>query len=330
MVDWNGSFEGYSRKELRRAIKRAEPSIFEHILQFLEDDPKTFGSVYAKTLMWQYIRRYGLNERDIHCLELAALKYLERPMRPEYKRMCQTMSFIATPSFWQEIEKQLVSENPVMQLNAYCLRQYSEGLNAGERKRLEAKTIKRVIKKHYWKNNRQRYGPYFWGKHVWEAVSNPSVWKDKQVVYREPIDADLPILRNDNDYQLTILDFSYCEPDKVIDALNPILIGAKYQNGISAWVSIFYVFGELSSNQALPIIENFYTTRIAHQFESAKRWLTTQAIRRSLQRIGTPEALQAVAKYQHIGSATDAHMKSFTTGWLADGNMPKNEPHAEE
>lgn len=317
MSGWYSSFEGYSRKELRRAIKRAKPSIFEDVLKFLEDDPKTFGSGYAKTLMWQYIRRYELNERDIHRLEQAALKYLERPMRPEYKRMCQTMSLIATPSFWQEVEKQLISENPVIQLNAYCLYQYSSGLNAGEQERLKSETIKRAIKNHCWKNNKQRYGPYFWSKHVWEAASNPSVWKGDQVVYRKPNEADLPILRNDNDYGLPTLDFSHCEPDKVIDALKPILMNAKYEDGVSAWVFIFYIFGELGSNQVLPIIDEFYTSRVAHQFESAKRWLTTQAIRRALQRIGTPEALQAVVKYQHIASATDEHMRSFTTGWLA-------------
>lgn len=150
-------FGTFSRKELRHAIKRAEPSIFEDILHFLEDDPMTFGSGYAKELMWQYIRRHALNESDIRRLERAALNYLERPMEREFRRMCQTMSIIATPFFWQEVEKRLESENPVTQLNAYCLFPYSKGVDVGEQQYHIFREIKHLIHLRKWEQKSRLY-----------------------------------------------------------------------------------------------------------------------------------------------------------------------------
>jgi len=318
-LGWSSSFEGFDRDELRQALKKADPAIFERVLQFLEDDPRTFGSGYAKVMMWQYIRRYDLDEGHIRQLERAALKYLERPMRPEFKRMCQTMSYIGRESFWQEVETFLTSDNPVEQVNAYCLHPYSRGLAAGERKRLELKLMKQEIRSREGRSKNPYYGgSSFWGHHVYKAVTDPSIWQGNQVIYRQPNQEDFPIMRNATHKELLEVDFSQCDPKKVIDALNPMLIKGTfgYHDSVVGWVHLFYVFGELGSNQVIPIIENFYTTKIAHQFESAKHWLTTQAVYRALRRIGTPEALEASKKYHTSNSLHDQHMRSFTPGWL--------------
>jgi hypothetical protein len=79
----------YSRRALRHALKRADLVIFEDVLNFLEDDPKTFGSGYMKEDMWHYIRRYPLNNTHIARLENAALQYLQPPMSCEFEYMCR-------------------------------------------------------------------------------------------------------------------------------------------------------------------------------------------------------------------------------------------------
>lgn len=317
MSGWYSSFEGYRRNELRHALKRAEPSIFERVLQFLEDDPRAFGAGYAKTNMWRYIRRYNLGEDDIRRLERAALNYLERPMTPEFKRMCQTMSYLGSVLFWQEVETRLDSQNAVTQVNAYCLYQYSKGLVSGERKRLELKAIKREIIIRMWEQRRPGGGPYFYAKYVLEAVTNPSVWKENQVVYREPDPDDLPIIRRGGYDELATLDFSQCDPSKVISALNNIPINIRHVE-IHPVAYIFYVFGELGSNEAIPVIEDFYALHLSYRFENAAKWYLTEAAHRALQRIGTPEALQASTRYQNPGSLSDTHMRSFITGWLVN------------
>jgi hypothetical protein len=317
-IGWHSSFEGFRRSELRQALKKADPVIFERVLQFLEDDPLTFGSGYAKVMMWQYIRRYDLDENHIRQLERSALKYLERPMRPEFKRMCQTMAQIGTKPFWQEVETFLNSQNPVEQVNAYCLHHYSKGLVAGEQKRLELKPIKREIRKREWERKNPRYGYSFWGESVFKAVTDPSIWKDNLVIYREPNQDDYPIMLRATHKELLEIDFSRCDPDKIISALNPILEKGTYSSATGAWLHVFYVFGELGNAQAIPVIEEFYARRVAYQFESATKWLTTQAVYRALRRIGTPEALEASKKYIHADPMNDEHMRSFTTGWLVN------------
>lgn len=136
------SFSKMNRKELRHAVKRAEPSIFEDLLRFLEDDPLTFGSGYTKEKIWKYIKRYKLSSNDLKRIENVALQYLYRPMSVEFRYMCQTMCVIASKRFWTEIKTHLKSENELVSLNASCLFPYSESMNAGEKRRLAWKQHK--------------------------------------------------------------------------------------------------------------------------------------------------------------------------------------------
>src|SRR5436189_164595 len=135
-LGWYSSFEDLDRPELRQALKHADISIFERVLQFLENDPRTFGSGYAKVMMWRYIRRYYLHH-------------------------------------------------------------YSKGLASGEGKRLELKQMKREIRSREGRSKNPYYGgSSFWGDDVYKAVTDPSIWKDNQVIYREPNQEDYPIFRN--------------------------------------------------------------------------------------------------------------------------------------
>ncbi len=127
----------YTRRDLRHALKRGDLTIFDAVLHFLEDDPKTFGSGYMKTDMWRSIRRYRLDASHIACLEQAALKSFQRPMAREFKPMCHTLAEIGTPEFWSRVADKMTSDRPIEQLNARCLHAYSNGLMAGERQRRE-------------------------------------------------------------------------------------------------------------------------------------------------------------------------------------------------
>lgn len=131
-----------SPKELRHALTRADPALLEEVLQYLEADSFHFGSGYDKELFWRYIRRYDLKEQHIKRLCAAALKYLERPMSREFQRMCLAMAYLGTTEFWEQVKAATESDNPCVQVNAYCLLPYAGGVEAGERNRLELKSLK--------------------------------------------------------------------------------------------------------------------------------------------------------------------------------------------
>lgn len=131
-----------SPKELRHALRRADPALFEEVLQYLEADSIHFGSGYDKEVFWRYIRRYDLKEQHIKRLCAAALKYLERPMSREFQRMCLAMVYLGTTEFWEHVKAATESDNPRVQVNAYCLLPYADGVEAGERNRLELKSLK--------------------------------------------------------------------------------------------------------------------------------------------------------------------------------------------
>lgn len=137
-----GELANYDRKGLRRALKRAEASIFEDTLRFLEDDPYWFDSGYTKELIWQNVRRYDLSRENIERLYGVALMYLERPMSREFKFMCLAMAHLGDASFWQMVKAASESDNPRAQVNGYCLLAYAEGIDAGERERMALRWAK--------------------------------------------------------------------------------------------------------------------------------------------------------------------------------------------
>ncbi len=152
------SFEDWRRAEVRRAVKRADPAIRDDFIRFLEDDPRTFGSGYMKESIWKYIKRYDLTPEELNRLEDAAMKLVYRPMSHEFKHMCQTMCVIATDEFWQRVEAEKKSDNPVVKLNASCLYPYSESMEAGEKQRLAWKHNYRLRREHSQFNQRWNVG----------------------------------------------------------------------------------------------------------------------------------------------------------------------------
>lgn len=319
-------FEGYGRRELRQALKRADSVIFERVLQFLEDDPKTFGSGYSKEMMWRYIRRYDLTDDNKRRLENAALKYLQRRMMPEFKRMCQSMAYIGSPQFWDKVKQNLNSDDPIAQINAYCLYQYANGLRIGEQKRLKLKRIKHELLVERLKRQRgsyccDRYGKTrFYGRHVMEVLEMSRVWKDGNVISRTPNFVDLPITRRGS-YDETIASFDYtgCYDNRLIASLAHILWDGSYHDvgtTCHAWVYVMYVYGELHSDLAFPIIRGFYEQRIEDQFETAGKWWVVNAMCRALERIDTLHAREFATSIAYPDTPLSRHMKTFNFGWI--------------
>jgi len=322
----SSGFEGYSRSELRQALKRADSTIYERVLQFLEDDPKTFGSGYSKEMMWRYIRRYDLTDNDKQRLENAALKYLYRRMMPEFKRMCQSMAYIGSLHFWDKVKQYLGSDNPITQINAYCLYQYAHGLYLGERKRLELKKIKHDL---LIERLRRKPGTYyldrygktrFYGRHVTEVLEMPRIWRDGIPTSRTPNHADLPITRRGPyDEKIASLDYSKCHNNRLIASLAHILWDGSYHDIATtshAWVYVMYIYGEIQSDLAFPIIRSFYQQRIEDQFETGGKWWTVNAMCRALERIGTPHAKAFANSIAYPDTLLSNHMKTFNFGWI--------------
>ncbi|GAB5493641.1 MAG: hypothetical protein Phog2KO_38560 [Phototrophicaceae bacterium] len=324
MNGYYSNFEGYSRRELRQALKRADKTLFDKVLKFLEDDPNTFGSGYSKAMIWRYIRRYELDENSKLCLENTVINnYLKRPMQREFKRMCQTMSYIGSDNFWEVVESYIRSDNKIEKINSYCLSFYSKGLQAGETKRLELKARKRKYQRQRFAKSKRHYrypddGNFYFGDHIWNILQNESMWVDKQIIYREPLEKDIPIVRRQGYDKLATLDYQYCRVPNVIEKLEFILWDGTYYDitTVGAWCYIFYIFGELGSIQALATIEYFYLYRIEHKFGSATKWYIVQSICRALERIDSPKARQMRIDYQYPNNLLHKHLITTVDGWF--------------
>ena len=132
----------FGRKELRHALRRADPAVFQNAMRYLEDDPYRFGSGYIKQLIWENIRRYELSQSDVERLRRAALKYLHRPMSREFKPMCIAMAYLGDVSFWQQVQVATETDDPRAQVNGNCLLAYEQGVMAGERERMALRCAK--------------------------------------------------------------------------------------------------------------------------------------------------------------------------------------------
>ncbi|MEL7436144.1 MAG: hypothetical protein AAFN11_19530, partial [Chloroflexota bacterium] len=270
--------EQHSRRDLRRAIKRADPKFFEPALIYLEDDPYTFGSGYRKVDIWRYIRRYDLQDADIQRLEQAALQYLARPMSREFKHMCQTMCRIATDDFWAIIEEKRDSDVPRVQVNAYCLHAYADGMMAGEKRRLWLRRMKLDMHR----RSRKRLSPVFsnaWlngikQSDVLKILLNSENWYEGIISFAEhPIHVDhrrkreLLFKR-----QLAAFDFSNLKTEQVITSLIPLLrAGPRTNLTFYGWRAVLFVFQKMNTPKTIPILDYF--------FEGGVQWTTYRPIR---------------------------------------------------
>jgi hypothetical protein len=282
-------FEQLRRRELRAALKRTDPTLLEPVLQYLKDDPRTFGSGYVKEIIWKYINRYDLQSDHVRRLEEAALKYLFRPMSREFKLMCQTMARIASQSFWQKVEEQLDSDNPWGQINAYCLFPYSEGITAGEKRRLELNSIRRS----FWRYERLEYVT---PEELLAKLREKENWIDGVVVeHASPRKAQ--IIGHVFDEEFQRLDYTAMKSDVVLPKLREVLqTGTLNTWTYGTWSYALHLLARLNDINAVPILIEFLENKVDYKLRDPENIGLGSNALRMLERFGTPEALEAVAK----------------------------------
>ncbi|MBI1277623.1 MAG: hypothetical protein GC179_05810 [Anaerolineaceae bacterium] len=285
----------YGTGELRQAIKRTDLTLLESFIRFLENDPIEFGSGYSKEIVWRYIRRYPLNDEQIHRLEEAAFKCLARPMTPEFKFMCLTMSHLATDAFWKRVEGILEADNPIVQINAYCLFAYSKGIYAGEKQRLEMKKVKF-----------QLFVAYYTYHHAYSVedlvalIQAAENWPDGEVRYRQPVEVYMPIFNFDNDLIATF-DLSMSKKDVVFRNLGEILsTGVLHPETVDAWVYAIFLLGQLDYPEAVGLLIDFMNQKLDFMPNSYYKKMPAHMLQRVLNYYGTPEALEAVKQLESI------------------------------
>lgn len=288
----------YGTGELRQLVKRTDPTILENLIRFLENDPIEFGSGYNKEIVWRYIRRYPLNDEQIHRLEEAAFRCLARPMTPEFKFMYQTMSHIATEAFWKRVEGILQADNPIIQINAYCLYAYSKGIYAGEKLRLEMKEVNFRLFVSY----RTYYSAYS-VETLLTLIKSPENWPDGEISYREPYAADIPTLnygRND-DALFTSLDVAMSNKDVMLKNLSRVLsAGILHPEVVNPWNYAIYLLEQLNTPEAVQILIEFMNQKLDFAINSYWRKDVAKMVQRALNYYGTPEALESIEKLESI------------------------------
>jgi hypothetical protein len=313
----------YSRRELRHALKRADPAIFEDVLNFLEDDPKTFGSGYVKEDMWRYIRRYPLDETHIARLENAALKYLKRPMSREFRDMCRAMTWIATPDFWSRVAEKIQSDNPQEQVNAWSLYGYSNGILAGEKRRLECKT-----NIHYgiaWRYKHQLSYTDHTSDRLLALLYEARYWYEGQVVHRDPNPDDLPVVyymaqtksEAKEDRKFAALDMSAANIDMLLPELERFLMEGMYWTlTVASWLYIIYLMRQMNDARVVPVLIKFLETRVDYKFESVTKSVLTGSVLKVLRYYATPEALAVVEAPREDHRAYTNHFAGKSRGWV--------------
>ncbi len=119
---------------LSSAVQRGDARVLEDAIRFLEADPLSFRTGYAKEHVWKYlVRRYTLDITTIERLYTIALHNLERPIRREFWSMCNAIARLANKAFWQRVLELTSSERIDVAKRAQYLYTYSQGLEAGER-----------------------------------------------------------------------------------------------------------------------------------------------------------------------------------------------------
>jgi hypothetical protein len=305
-------FDSYRRKELRSAIKRADPVIFEDVLRFLEDDPRTFGSGYLKEIMWRYIRRYDLSLEALQRLQQAALNYLTRPMSREFKFMCQTMALIATEAFWLHIQTLLDSDLPRVQVNAYCLYAYSEGIYAGEQQRLRLRCLKRDV-------SRRIDYDFFSVEYILDMVSEPEKWQDGKIIYRRINPAELPIIYYlpRHDQKFAQLDMRFCKPDRLLPKFKEILsTGFMDVFTTTGWLYVIYLMHHTEDARVVPILFEFLKAKIDYKFEGITKHLLESAVLKVMHHHHIPQAIECIEQHRETNEMNREYYKDGSNGWL--------------
>ncbi|GEM_PF-3564226 len=291
-----------SRKELRHAIKRADLDILEDAIVFLEDDPRTFGSGYAKELIWKYIKRYNLSTEQVARLENAAIQYLFRPMSREFKYMCQTMAWIASDSFWDTVQPYLDSDNPRAQVNSYCLYRYSGGLIAGEKLRLQLDAIKYAVRWYVIRSqpDQIQVHPPITVEELLIRVEHESNWYNGKVIYRE-VRSDNPSIYYDFaklDKEFACLDVEASNKNQLLKTFDLVLsTGFKIEQYYVTWLYTIYLLGQIKEVRAVEILKRFLKGKIEFEYGSYRNHLEMLVLK-TLRKYGTSEAMEVVRRYK--------------------------------
>ena len=304
------------RRDLRQAVKKAEPSIFDDLIRYLDDDPRSFGAGYIKEIIWKYIKRYDLSSSDITRLESAAMKYLHRPMSREFKLMCQTMARIATDGFWNNVKSELDSGHYPEQINAYCLYPYSEGVDKGEKHRLALKKAKYLLSLPYLGS------PYHDAYNVDDLlafVTATENWPEGVVVYKEPDPADLPILyyNPERDLDIACLNVAAGHKKRILEMLDKVL--SKSMMNVftySAWLYAVYLLHQINDEGAVPILIRFLHDKIDYKFDGPRKGMLESVSLKVLRHYGTPEAMAVVDEHADADHLYSQHYRESSYGWI--------------
>lgn len=285
----------YRIGELRQAIKRTDPTLLEDFIRFLENDPIGYRTGYNKEIVWRYIRRYPLNEEQIHRLEEAAFRCLARPMTPEFKSMYQTMSHIATEAFWKRVEGILQADNPIIQINAYCLYAYSKGIYAGEKLRLEMKDVKFQL----WVGYYTYYRSYS-VENLITLMQAPENWPNGVVCYCQSVEIDMPIFNVDNDL-IASLDLSMSNKDVIFGKLGEVLLtGILHSATVDTWTYAIFLLEQLDYPEAVGLLIDFINQKLDFMPNSYYKRMPAHMVQKVLNYYGTPEALEVVKQLESI------------------------------
>lgn len=298
--------EDYRRRDLRHALKQADPAIFEDSLHFLEDHPRIMASGYAREIIWRFVKRYDLSAESIERLEKVALGYLERPMSREFRFMCQTMARIATQEFWDKVEAKLNSDNPRIQVNAYCLFAYSRGIYAGEKQRLALKGYK-------WRL-RPREFYYLPDDDFLALVLEAENWPNGIVVRREVNNSDLPIVYYNprNDMEFASLDMSACRTEIMFPKLTQILtLGRMGSLTTTNRLYTIYLLQQMNQSSVVPILIDFLRNKVDYKYEGVTKHILQGAALKVLKYYSTPEALNVIEQHREAYRAIYG-----STAWL--------------
>jgi hypothetical protein len=292
------AISNYSLAELRHHIKRADPTLLENFIRFLENDPIDYRTGYDKEIVWRYIRRYPLNDEQIHRLEESAFRCLARPMTREFKFMYQTMSHIAREAFWKRVKALLQADNPIVQINAYCLYAYSKGIYAGEKLRLEMKEVNFQLFVSY-----HTYYSAYSVEALLTLIKSPENWPDGVVCYRQPYAADIPTFNygHNDDALFTSLDVAMSYKDVMLNNLSMVLsAGILHPEVVNPWNYAIYLLEQLNTPEAVQILIDFMNQKLDFAINSYWRKEVSKMVWRVLKYYGTPAALESINQLESI------------------------------
>lgn len=293
------ALERLPRRELYAALRQANPQMFELALQYLEAHVRNYRAPSISKTIWKSIRRFELSESQLKRLEDVALSYLHQPMGREFKPMCLTMAQIATEEFWSEVKQSLESDDLRVQINAYCLYPYSEGVHIGERQRIELKSIKRQLRANAIRRGRAPWAPYLSGEGLLDLLYEPDNWEEGHVVELDkPRQVEIygPDWRINQ--ELLKLDYAAMRPATMLPKLQQVLqTGDLIKYGYKSWFYAIYIMGRLQDERAVPILIEFLL-KIDHKFDGPFKLHLKQRALAVLERLDTVEAKQAIVAYR--------------------------------